>query len=63
MRRITKLFLALPLVAGTLLATVPAAQAYPGGYGWGGGGPHWGGPPPRGPWGGGPGYYHNHGGH
>ena len=46
MRRITNLFLALPLVAGTLLATVPAAPAYPGGSGWGRGGPHWGGPPP-----------------
>ncbi|MGO3518552.1 MAG: hypothetical protein ACTINM_08715 [Acetobacter cibinongensis] len=51
MRRLTKTLLALPLIAGTLLATVPAAQAHPGGpYGWGGGGRHWGGPPPPPPY-------------
>ncbi|WP_281702094.1 hypothetical protein [Acetobacter malorum] len=34
MRRMTKLLLALPLIAGTTLATLPAAEAHPGG-GWG----------------------------
>ncbi|MFT9017523.1 hypothetical protein [Acetobacter malorum] len=43
MRRMTKLLLALPLIAGTTLATLPAAEAHPGG-GWGR--PGWGGPPP-----------------
>lgn len=56
MRRMTKLLLALPLIAGTTLATLPTAEAYPGGWGhpgWGRpgwGGPRWGGPP-HGYWG------------
>nr|WP_298797251.1 hypothetical protein [uncultured Acetobacter sp.] len=53
MRRMTKLLLALPIIAGTALATMPPAEAHPGG-GWGR--PGWGGPPPPrgGYWGGGP---------
>ncbi|MGD7068848.1 hypothetical protein [Acetobacter sp. AAB5] len=64
MRQITKLLMALPVITGLGLASVPMAQAQPGphmmgGPGWGGGprggpgGPGWGGP--RG------GYYHHRG--
>ncbi|GAN68152.1 hypothetical protein [Acetobacter orleanensis] len=63
MRRMTKLLLALPLIAGTTLTTLPAAEAHPGGWGRPGwGGPGWGGPPPpRGYWGGGPRRYWHRG--
>lgn len=59
MRQITKLLMALPVIAGLGLASVPAAQAQPGPHMMGG--PGWGGGPRGGPGGPRGGYYHHRG--